>query len=378
MMAACEKFFIFLVAASMWGQTSPEEAPPCNFFVADSKLYWRYHHLAAVGYRRDRQKFHETDSTSRITDRNSMELILRSHLEIGHFVTYFQGNYGWLINGNFHDSSNGAIVGEPVTFGKYDLGAGYAADVFAALGLNFQIVDCPKFEMSFIPFGGYKYSHLMNFPEGEDRFNIPVPPVLLPAGTTGFALGRFPNPNQQDWFGFFAEGRLRCLFWDNFEWELFYQYHRPTVRSKLNEEIDLYLFNPPNTVIAIDLFRGSSIYKARVATKQVGGTNFRYHGKTGYNFGCHFEGSSAWTHQAHYRSKRRREQFILPPTGSPLQRSTTQRLFIGYAMKFQSIWDMNFNLRKISPSPGRQCHGLQAANNCESCEPSLNIRIPVF
>lgn len=306
--------FLFLTVLSAWSQT---DGPPIGSDLpsAESKLFWKYHHLAAVGYRRDRQKFQEPNSITHVTDRNTMELTLRSHLEIGHFAAYLQGNYGWLINGHFDYSANGNPVGEPVSFGKYDLGAGYTADAMAALGLNFKLIDCPKIVISFIPLGGYKYSHLMNFSEGEDRFGIPSPPVTLAAGTSGFALGRFPNPNQQDWFGPYAEGQLKFLFWGDFEWTLFYQYHRPSMRSKLKEEIDLYLFNPPSTATAIDLFRATTIYKVRSATKQLAGANFRYHGSSGWNFGLHFEGSSAGSHRASYIAKRTREQYILAPTG---------------------------------------------------------------
>lgn len=303
-----------MIAFQIWSQQTV--APPSEVPEVESKLFWKYHHLAAVGYRRDRQQFQDSNSRIRIFDRNTMELILRSHLEIGHFVGYVQGSYGWLMSGHYDYSATGDQFSEPLSFGKFDLGAGYTADAMGALGIHFKLIKGPNLEISFMPFGGYKYSHLMNFPEGEDRFEIPSPPVLLGLGTSGFALGRFPSPNQQDWFGPYAEGQLRLLFWQQLEWTLFYQYHRPALRSKLKEEIDLYLFDPSTNAIAIDLFRTTSIYRVRDAIKQLGGTNLRYHGSSGWNFGIHFEGSSTWSHKARHIAKRTKEQYILPPIGT--------------------------------------------------------------
>lgn len=153
----------------------------------------------------------------------------------------------------------------------------------------------------------------MNDAEGENRFTIPNPPALLPEGTSGFALARFPNPNQQDWFGPVAEVKLALRIIKDLEWDFFYQYHWLTVRSKLKEEVDLYLFDPPSTATAIDLVRSSSIYKSSNTHKQVGGTNIVYRVISGLFIGAHFEGSSAWTDKGQYVSKRTREQYIASP-----------------------------------------------------------------
>ncbi len=289
--------------------------PPDSFSKMETKNYWKFHHLASVGYRRDRQAFQEPQSKQSITDRNALELLLGSHVEYKHFVLYLQGGYGWLLNGHFNAAALGNGFGEPLSFGRYDLGAGYNADCSAALGLQFKLIDSSNFFFALIPFGGYKYSHLMNFVQGESRYTIPSPPVLLTPGTSGFALGRFPEPNQQDWFGPFAEARLKFLFWKNVEWLLFYQYHRPSMRSKFQEEVDLYLFNPADTAVAIELFRTQGIYKARASTKQLAGTDLKYHGSSGWNFGLHFEGSSTWTDNARYLAKRTKEQYLLAPVG---------------------------------------------------------------
>lgn len=320
-MAFMLKTICLLLCFSLAATSPPDPPPPHEnpiseeITAAEEKNYWKYHQWASVGYRRDRQKFHETGSTTEYTGRNTMELLFGSHLEWHKIVLYMRGSYGWLLNGDLDFSAPGNRYGEPLFFGEYDLGAGYTADLLGALGFRIQFYNQPNCTISFIPSGGYKYSHLMNFAEGENRYSIPSPPATLAAGTSGFALARFPNPNQQDWFGPFAEGRIEFLFWEQCEWSLYYQYHWPTVRSKSKEEVDLYLFNPPTTATAIDLFRSNSIYKASFMSKQLAGTDFRFISSTGWNFGAHFEGSSAWTDKARYHSKRTQEQSILAPIG---------------------------------------------------------------
>jgi len=313
------KGFLFLcLFCSLFAQDNspPEENPIAEKIeAAEAEGFWKFHHWASVGYRRDRQRFEEADTKTAYTDRNTLQLLLGSHLEWHEIVLRLRGSYGWLVNGHFDFSAPGSRFGEPLFFGQYDLGSGYAADAIGTLGFRIRFIHCPNFGLFLLSSGGYKYSHLMNTPRGEHRFVIPNPPALLAAGTSGFALARFPTPNQQDWFGPMVEGRLEFRFWENCEWTVFYQYHWLTVRSKSKEEVDLYLFNPPTTATAIDLFRSSSIYKSSNVKKQVGGTDLIYWAASGWNFGVHFEGSSAWTHKAQYQSKRTREQYILAPTG---------------------------------------------------------------
>lgn len=301
-----------------------EKAPSLSTPSETEKLYWRYHHLVAIGYRRDREQFHEPDGVARFTDRNAVELVVRSHFEVGRFVSYLQGSYSWLVNGHFSDALKGGFVGEPTRFGTYDLGAGYTADVAMAVGIPCSLLSLKQFKVSFIPFGGYMYSHIMNFVEGEERFAIPSPPKLLAAGTNGFALARFPNPNQQDWFGFYAEGDLQFIFLEDFEWTFFYQYMAPMMRSKLKEEIDLYLYNSAGAVSAVNLFRANAVYEGRVVPKQVIGTNFRFHGRLGYNFGIHFDVARAHSNKVNYLSQRKEERALSSPTTLVLSNINTR------------------------------------------------------
>ncbi len=311
------KITLFLFLSFFLYASSPSAEDPVTRDVsaAEAESFWKHHHLASVGYRRDRQKWSEIATKAAYTDRNSLQLILGSYLEWHRIVLSLTGRYGWLVNGNFHFSAPGSRFSEPLFFGQMNLGAGYSADAIGTAGIRIPLCNCKDIGISLIPSGGYQYSHLMNFPEGERRFALPDPPALLPAGTSGFALARFPNPNQQDWFGPFIEGRLEFRFWQNCDWNLFYQYHWPSVRSKSKEEIDLYLFNPPATVTAIELFRTASIYRANYIEKQLAGTELKYRTPSGWNFGLYFEGSSAWTHKARYKSKMTREQYLLFPTG---------------------------------------------------------------
>jgi hypothetical protein len=269
----------------------------------ETKSYWTHHHSASVGYRRDRQFFGSAEATQSIHDRNSLELLLGSHLEYNHFLVYLRGGYGWLIDGKIDSAVLGNSFTEPFSFGQYDLGAGYTADVMGGIGLQFTLLDCPNLLIALIPVGGYKYSHLMNFPSGENRSG----------GQNGFASATYLKPNQQDWYGPFAEARLKFIFLKNYECLFFYQYHRPSIRSKFKQAIDVYSLDPALT--ELDLFSFSTLYKARSAVKQLGGFEFRYHGASGWNFGAHFEGSAAWSHKAHALSKIEQEPYTLTPTG---------------------------------------------------------------
>lgn len=279
---------------------------------AEAEGYWKYHHTASISYRRDRQTFKQDDTRASYDARNSLQLVLATHLEFKHLVFHLRANYGWLVNGNF--SFFGNRFGEPLDFGSFDLGAGYAADARAAVGFKIEPYKCPNFQLVIIPSAGYQYSHLMNFPEGEKR-------VESSTGS-GFALASFPSANQQDWFGPFAEARLEMLFWEKFEWSFFYQYQWLAMRSKSNENVSLYLFNPPGTATSIELFRSHVVVSAWPAQKQLGGTDLIYHSSKGWNFGLHFEGFAAWTDHARTVAQRRPEEYIGTPVATTTKTDT--------------------------------------------------------
>ncbi|PIS02415.1 MAG: hypothetical protein COT85_05305 [Chlamydiae bacterium CG10_big_fil_rev_8_21_14_0_10_42_34] len=283
--------------------------------TAEAKTYWKYHHSASIGYRRDRQTFSEPNTKTTYSGRNSVQLNMDSHIEISHVVVAFRGSYGWLVNGQLNEYALGGSYGEPLYFEANDLGAGYSADARASMGFRIDLVDLKDFGLSVIPSAGYAYSHLMNYAEGGNRFNVPNPPVQLSSTTSGFALTHFPKPNQQDWFGPFVDTRIIFRFWESCEWSFFYQYHWPTFRSKSSVDVDLYLFSPASTASAIDLFHTNEMYKASFIHRQLAGTDFRYRFLSGWNFGVHFEGATTSSHDVTYSSRRRREQYILAPTG---------------------------------------------------------------
>jgi hypothetical protein len=261
-------FFLLLCFSLLIGQEDPDlKSNPIVHEVkkAEAEGYWKAHHSACIGYRRDRQKFNQTTSTSEYTNRNSLQLLIGSHLEWHRCVFNIRGSYGWLVNGNFH------YRGER-SYPSYSLGAGYAADVAAEVGYRLKWINEEAFGFSVIPLVGYNYSHLMNFTKGEKRPNT-----------------FFPNPNQQDWFGPFLEGRMEFRFWESSEWSFFYRYYWLDVRSKFT--------------VAIDDVRANSIYKGTNIARQMGGTDLRYRFKSGFNIGLHFEGAKAWTDEAQYVSK---------------------------------------------------------------------------
>ncbi len=275
------------------------------------KYYWKTHHSASVGYRRDRQKFSDPLAKHLISSRNTMQLILGSHLEIHKMVFQMRGQYGWMLDGNYNYTAfTDVSPSAPALFSSdFKLGGGYTADVQGTAGMRFKIYSKPKFAFSFIPSAGYKYSHVKNFTEKEKQFTLQIIPNASP-GTTGFSVGRLPKPNQQDWFGPFVEGRIEFRLWDKLNWDLYYQYHWIALRSKSQDSIDRFIFNPATTPIAIFERQMSSVYKARITHGQVGGTHLRYIAISGWNFGFHFEGSSVYSKSVGVRDKNTQESFL--------------------------------------------------------------------
>ncbi len=296
--------FVF-VSCALQAQTAPAAPAPVhlNLAEAEAKSFWKYHHWAAIGYRRDREDFSEGASKTSYTDRNSVELILGSHIEWHRVVAYLRGSYGWLASGNAHLDTYGTRFNQPLSFGQFNLGAGYDADAMAVVGFRLDLYDRPSFGFSFIPSGGYKYSHMMNFPQGESR-------TTLLNGTGNYAIAHFSRPNQQDWFGPLAEGRIEFRLWEVLEWSFFYQYFWLDVRSKTKEAIDLYLYNGSGAATAVNRYRASSIYKENMLQKQLIGADIRYRTISGWNMGVHFEASVADTNHAQAITNVKEEQAL--------------------------------------------------------------------
>ncbi len=269
-------------------QPSPKtDLPDCP--SAEQKSFLKYHHSASIGYRRDRQKFQTPLAKQLITDRNSIELILGSNFEWKWVVFNMRAFYGWLIDGTFKDKINDLHFSE-----EFSLGAGYSADAMGTGGFRIKFLTRENLAFSLIASGGYKYSHIMNFPEG-----LQISPIV-----DGITVGSIPKPNQQDWFGPLVEGRFEFLFWDNLSWDLFGQYHWVTLRSLFKESYEVFSSSVAESI------QISSIYKTADAHRVVGGTDIRYSGPTGWNFGVHFEGSSAWEKAAD--SKRKISATLMP------------------------------------------------------------------
>ncbi|MBI3236885.1 MAG: hypothetical protein HYZ48_04210, partial [Chlamydiales bacterium] len=165
-----------------------------------------------VGYRYDHQEtkvyFFDDPSilntVNTLKGRNSVEVVLGIDLSYKNFFLTLQGDYGWLVNGTQDVINPANNVDEPTAFPGFKLGSGYTADAQATFGYDLRLAKTKSFRFSVAPAVGYKYWHMMNWRENEKRFDLPVPPVVLPAGLTGFALDRQQSPDQQDWFGVYV------------------------------------------------------------------------------------------------------------------------------------------------------------------------------
>lgn len=290
------------------------------------KLYWKYHHSASLGYRRDRQKFADPSTKQSVNSRNTMQLILDTHLEAHHMVFKLTGQYGWLLDGQYNYTARGPgndFPGGTIFHSNFKLGGGYTTDVYGSAGVRINLYSKPKFTFSFIPSAGYKYSHVKNFAEGTDR-NDDLIPFTAP-GFIGFSEGTLPKPNQQDWFGPFLEGRFGFRFLEKVNWDLYYQFHWTALRAKSHEAINRF-FRDPNIPSAplVQLTEKSTTYKSRINYGQLGGTYLRYIATTGFNFGFLFEGLAVYSTTAGLRTKTQVDN-LLPLPENRVEQSVDQR-----------------------------------------------------
>lgn len=281
------------------------DPPPEKKLAAES--YWKFHHSAYIGYRRDRQKFHSFGSgilhtRTQIKNRNTVQLTASSHLEFKSVVGHLQASYGWLMGGQTHFKSFDNVP--PLSFDSFKLGAGYNVEVAGALAWRFHLYSHPNFKFSFLPGIGYRYAHMMNDPKGINRFSLP--------GTQNFAYCQFPKPNQQDWFGFFVDGRVEFLSWDFFLWSFFCQYHQPYLVSKSNNRIEIYDYNASGALISDQAFQINTVMKASDLHMVLAGTHLKFLFGPGWSIGTYFEGSTTWK-GARNHVKLRQEQFLTAP-----------------------------------------------------------------
>lgn len=276
------------------------------------KFYWEYHHSASLGLRRDRQKFADSATKQMIENRNTLQLILGTHLEVHHMVFQMRGQYGWLVRGENEYLSRGGpkYPGGVLFHSNFKLGGGYTADLQGAAGVRIELYSNPKFDFSFLPSAGYKYSHVKNFSEGLDRNSSLI--LLNSPGFIGFSQGILPKPNQQDWFGPFLEGRVEFRFWEKLNFNLYYQFHWTALRSKNQELLNLSFSNPnsPTTPI-VEYTLKDMVYKSRINYGQLGGVYLRYISEFGLDYGFLFEGISVYSTTAPL-TRRIREDFLAP------------------------------------------------------------------
>lgn len=290
--------------------------------------YWHYHHWGAVGYRYDRQKFnefgssHQSNSQTRLHGRNSATLKVGTHIEFKNWVLGMHGEYGWMIDGHY-DFKRQASGSEPFSY-QFNLGSGYTALLQGQLGYEWKWVKNKKFGFGVIPAAGYRYSHIMNWPKEEKQFGFPTPPLFNPVGSTGFALGEYPKPSQQDWFGPFLEGRVRFYFWEKGQCDFYYQYQWVNLRVKSTFDVNSFLYNPASTLVSATRVRYSSLINDNYTGNQLGGVDIRIHLESGWTFGLFFEGSKASTQDATQHLKTTTETDFPAPIQTTVSRTSAK------------------------------------------------------
>ncbi|HSX10272.1 MAG TPA: hypothetical protein VLF94_00945 [Chlamydiales bacterium] len=295
-----------------------------------TESYWKFHHSAYVGYRRDRQQFNTygsgiLNSRTLIKNRNSAILTATSYAEVKNIAGYLMAGYGWLINGSTDFRVPGNLP--PLSFPSFNLGAGYNVEVRAALAWRLGFSPTPNIKLSFLPGIGYRYAHMMNWAEGSHRITIP--------GTNNSAYCQYPKPNQQDWFGFYAEGTVEMLCWNFFEWRVFCQYHQPYLVSKSSNLMQIYQYNLSGTLTSDQLSRTNSVLKSGDLHMVLGGTHFKFAFGDGWAVGTHFEGASTWK-KAHDHAHLKQTQLLSSPptvtTTSSKDHATVQWTFFSLSI----------------------------------------------
>jgi hypothetical protein len=203
-------------------------------------------------------------------------------------------------------NSPGNYGGPALSFHTFEEGAGYTADVQGALGYRIPIVSTRPFSMKLTPSVGYKYAHIMNYPKGERGDNF---------SSTGFALARFPDPVQQDWFGPYFEGKIETRFDPHFYVSLFYQYNLPSMRMVTHIQEDIFESPGAGALSVVQLIREKDVAHGNALRTQLGGVDLDYQDNSGWRIGLHFEGSKTWSDTSRVYVKRRTQQFIAAPTG---------------------------------------------------------------
>lgn len=277
-----------------------------------------------LGYRYDHQKtkfYYFGDpsilnTVSELKDRNTIQTVLGANISYKNFFFLIQGDYGWLINGTQDIINPGNNVDEPTAFTGFHLGSGYTTDIQAAVGYDIRLVKTEGFRFGLVPAVGYKYWHMMNWREGEKRFDLPSPPIVLPPILTGFALDRQQRPDQQDWFGTYVQAGLSFKWFERARLDLFYQYHFMNLRTKNGTATDLYTFFPANTLVAQQTYRYDINTYSNHVYAQVGSLDFAYLLTAHWQLGLQFEGSQVWSHRATTKIKTVKEEFVLPPVGT--------------------------------------------------------------
>lgn len=292
---------------------APAEQPmPKPRLVKTSQRHWKMARWAGIGYRYDYQKFRDYTSSDQLNSslvfrsRNTIQVLAGFAFNWNEVILNVRGGYGWMTQGLADFNAPGNNGGYPLAFNTFKIGAGYTADVQGTIGYRIPLVGTRPFAMKLTPSVGYRYAHIMNDMKGEMRSNI---------SGVGFALGRFPDPSQQDWFGPYFEAKLETRFSRNFFASFYYQYALPAMRMVTTIQEDVYTSPGAGLISGVQLYRERDVAHGGALRTQLGGVDLSYQDNSGWRIGLHFEGSKTWSDTSHVYVQRKLQQYDLPPTG---------------------------------------------------------------
>jgi hypothetical protein len=305
------------------------DASTGNWTPPREQRTWTMTFSNALGYRRDRQKLNTSADQSVSYFHNFNTLYNKASLVFAwdRVLLKLSGDYGWLINGDLNFKALGGAFLEPAeNFPTIKMGSGYCADVDAAIGCRIKFWKFCKGSLSFIPALGYIYSHFNAYPQQEERSPVPAIPINLPLGTTGYSSITHTRPNQQDWFGPYAEGRIAFSWKEQWRLDFYYQYIPIDFRQTVDLSIGNFFYNPAGTLSQADRVRMHLGSKSDTTRTQLGGVDLSYGSCANWRLGAHFDASSTWTHTAHSIVHDKTTTFL--PSSSTTQSSSRERLDI--------------------------------------------------
>ncbi|MBS0626076.1 MAG: hypothetical protein JSS32_08510 [Verrucomicrobia bacterium] len=285
---------------------------PQPTLVKTSQRKWSVARWAGIGYRYDHQTFKDYTSSDALNTkmtfrkRNTIQVLAGMGFNWYGAVLTFRGGYGWMTKGYTDFNAPGNNGGFPLAFDPFKIGAGYTADAQGSLGYRIPVIGTEPFAMKITPSIGYKYSHIMNYPKGQQQANI---------STIGITLAQFTAPSQQDWFGPYFEAKIETRFYKHIFCSLFYQYALPTMRMVTYLQENFYQIPTPGSLNLVQLVNEKDVVHGHALRTQLGGVDLSHQDNSGWRIGLHFEGSVTWSDTSRVYLQRKIWQYIQSPAG---------------------------------------------------------------